>query len=110
MLVLVVLFRQGACARGGHLGGNCRERQPILRKLRFLVTVNRNSKQAMRRFDCPPTRQARNVGAASHHSDLITLKWSLAEGRSRSACRRWPARRIIVATMKTACCVRFSLA
>src|SRR6266568_1022127 len=44
-----------------------------------------------------------------HHSDLILRKRSPAEGRIRSACRRWPARRIIVVTMKTACCVRFSL-
>jgi len=29
-----------------------------------------------------------------HHSDLILRKPSLAEGRIRSACRRWPARRI----------------
>src|SRR5882762_2301424 len=39
MPVIGLRFRQAAWPRGGHLGGNCRERQPVLQKLRFLVTA-----------------------------------------------------------------------
>src|SRR5258707_11893511 len=39
MPVLVVLFRQAAWTRGGHLGGNWRERQPILRNYGFWLPL-----------------------------------------------------------------------
>src|ERR1019366_2662376 len=99
--------------RGGHLGGNCRERQPIVRKLRFLVTVGLVSRafggfldNGKRDRDCgrrgpdagrrPPARQRFDPA----HSE------EPAEGLICSACRRRGARRIIVATIKTACSVR----
>jgi hypothetical protein len=56
MPVIGFWFRQAAWPRGGHLGGNCPERQPVFKKLRFLVTAKRAGGYPMRLFD--PFRNA----------------------------------------------------
>jgi hypothetical protein len=50
MPVIVLLFRQAAWARGGHLGGNCPKRQTVFAKLWFLVTANEGGRHHLPPF------------------------------------------------------------
>src|ERR1700674_4302750 len=107
MPAIVLLFRQAAWARGGHLGGNCRERQPVFNKLRFLVTVTERAGEpcgflTVRQRDRDGSQAPVDACASPQRFDPAHGEAS-TKGPICSACRRRAARRIIVLTMKTAC-------
>ena len=73
-------FRRAAGARGGHLGGNCRERQPLPSGLWLRDTVDATGRHPVRRFDPHQNAIVMIAGGGAVASGLIL--------RKRTGCRR----------------------